>query len=146
MILHRDHECFGMKRAVVTFDENAIGELQRTVEHKQDFVRRAKLDDGLLEENILAFAFLFADGWIAISIAILAVDFAVAVALGAAEPDRNPHRSGFGKEPRQPAYDVLFESTSSCLVGHGRPRSPELEQPSLLSSLFGRTADRKSVV
>jgi hypothetical protein len=34
MILNRDHERFGMKRAVVALDQNAIGELQRMIEHK----------------------------------------------------------------------------------------------------------------
>src|SRR3982074_1607253 len=99
MILNRNHKCFGMKRAVVAFDENAIGEFQRTVEHKQNFVRRAELDDGVLEKNILALALLFAGAQIGFSIATLSA--AVTVVLAAAEPDRNPHPSGFGKEPRQ---------------------------------------------
>src|SRR5258708_14392301 len=114
MILIRDHECFGMKRAVVAFDENAVGKLQRTVEHEQNFAAGAKFNDRILKKNILAFAFAFTGGLIAIS---------VAVALGAAEPDRNPHRSGFGKEPRQPAYEIWFESMSSGLVVPDRPRS-----------------------
>ncbi len=115
MILNRDHECFGMKRAVVAFDENAIGKLQRTVEYEQNFAPGAKFNDRILKKNILAFAFAFTGGL-----------NAVAVALGAAEPDRNPHRSGFGKEPRQPAYEIWFESMSSGLVGHDRPRSRSL--------------------
>ena len=115
MILNRDHKCFGMKRTVVAFDENAVGKLQRTVEYEQNFAPGAKFNDRILKKNILAFAFAFTGGL-----------NAVAVALGAAEPDRNPHRSGFGKEPRQPAYEIWFESMSSGLVGHDRPRSRSL--------------------
>src|SRR5258708_19516638 len=118
MILNRDHKCFGMKRTVVAFDETAVGKLQRTVEYEQNFAPGAKFNDRILKKNILAFAFAFTGGLIA-----------VAVALGAAEPDRNPHRSGFGKEPRQPAYEIWFESMSSGLVGHDRPRSRSLGTP-----------------
>src|SRR3981189_1365866 len=107
MILHRDHECFGMKRTVRAFDEDAIGEFQRTVEHKQNFVRRAELDDGVLEKNILALALLFAGAQIGVSIATLSA--AVTVVLAAAEPDGDPHRSGFGKEPPQSAYHIWLD-------------------------------------
>jgi hypothetical protein len=106
MILNRDHGGFGVKRAVVAFEEDAIGKFQRTVDPEQNFARGAELDDGVLKKNIL----VFVGSRIVIS---------VAVALGAAEFDGNPHRSGFGKEPSQAAYDVWFKSASSCLVGHG---------------------------
>src|SRR6266852_561098 len=124
MILNGDHECFGMKRAVVAFDQDAIGELQRTVEHKQNFVRRAELDDGVLKKDV--FVLVFAGGEIAIGTAV-AVSVAVSVGINdsAAELDRDPHRSGFGKEPGQAAYDVWFERASSCLVGHGKTSTPE---------------------
>jgi hypothetical protein len=118
MILNRDHEGFGTKRAVVAFDQDAIGELQRTVEHKQDFVLRAELDDGVLKKNVLGW--LFVGGLIAIAPAV-----SVVTALGAAELDWDPHRSGVGKEPGQAAYDVWFERASSCLVGHGKTSTPE---------------------
>src|ERR1700674_3745435 len=124
MILNRDHECFGVKRAVIAFYQDAIGELQRTVEHKQTFLRRAELDDGVLKKDVLAC--LFVGGHIAIATAA-AVSGAVVTILGAAELDRDPHRSGIGKEPGQAAYDVWFERASSCLVGHGRPRPGSLE-------------------
>src|SRR5258707_6597520 len=110
MILNRDHECFGMKRAVVAFDENAIGKLQRTVEYEQNFAPGAKFNDRILKKNILAFAFAFTGGL-----------NAVAVALGAADPVRNPHPSGFGKEPRQPASQTCFASLTSGLVGDVLP-------------------------
>src|ERR1700682_1240142 len=122
MILNRDHECFGVKRAVIAFYQDAIGELQRTVEHKQNFVRRAELDDGVLKKDALAC--LFVGGHIAIATAV-AVSVAVVTILGAAELDRDPHRSGIGKEPGQAAYDVWFERASSCLVGHGKTSTPE---------------------
>src|SRR5258706_16473388 len=115
MILNRDHECFGMKRAVVAFDENAIGKLQRTVEYEQNFAPGAKFNDRILKKNILAFDFAFTGGL-----------NAVAVALVAAEPDRNPHRSRFGKETRQPAYHIWLESRSMGLSGLDRPRSRSL--------------------
>src|SRR5258708_36589234 len=118
MILNRDHKRFGMKRAVVAFDENAVGKLQRTVEHEQNFAPGAKFNARILKKNILAFAFAFTGGL-----------NAVAVALGAAEPDRNPHRTGFGKQPRPPASEIWFESMSSRLVGHARPRSLSLGTP-----------------
>src|SRR5216684_5953148 len=126
MILHGDHECFGMKRAVVAFDQDAIGELQRTVEHKQNFVRRAELDDGVLKKDVLGC--LFVGGLIAIAVGT-AVSVSVAVSVGiddsAAELDRDSHGSGFRKEPGQAAYDVWFERASSCLVGHGKTSTPE---------------------
>ena len=34
VILNRDHGCFGMKRAVGAFDQDAIAKFQRTVDHK----------------------------------------------------------------------------------------------------------------
>src|ERR1700730_18345366 len=124
MILNRDHERFGMKRAVVAFDQDAIGELQRMVEYKQNFVRCAELDDGVLKKNVLIL--VFAGGHIAISDSICtAIAASVAINNGAAELDRDPHRSGFGKEPGQAAYDVWFERASSCLVGHGKTSTPE---------------------
>src|SRR6202051_4006259 len=107
MILNRDHEGVVMKRAVVACDQDAIGELQRTVEHKQNFLRRAELDDGVLKKNVLIL--VFAGGGVAISVGTaVAVSVAVSVvtALGAAELDRDSHRSGIGKEPGQAAYDV----------------------------------------
>ncbi len=104
MILNRDDGGFGVQRAVVRFDEDAIGKFQRTVDHKQNFARRAELDDGVLKKN----AFVLVGAGAAI---------AFGVAMGAAELDGNPHRRGFGKEPSQAANDVRFTSVSSCLVG-----------------------------
>src|SRR5258708_513607 len=116
MILNRDHECFGVKRAVVAFYQDAIGELQRTVEHKQNFMRRAELDDGVLKKDVLVC--LFVGGHIAISVA-------VAVNNRPAELNRDSHRNGFRKESSQAASDVWFERASSCLVGHGKTSTPE---------------------
>src|ERR1700675_4117277 len=130
MILNGDHESFGMKRAVVAFNQDAIGELQRTVERKQNFVGRPELDDGILKKNVLVC--LFVGGLIAIAIGTavavsvaVAVAVAVVTALGAAELDRDPHGSGIGKEPGQAGNDVWFERASSCLVGHGKTSTPE---------------------
>ena len=95
MILNRDDGGFGAKRAVVRFDEDAVGKFQRTVDHKQNFARRAELDDGVLKKN----AFVFVGAGTAV---------AIAVAMGAAEFDGNPHRRGIGKEPGQAADDVWF--------------------------------------
>jgi hypothetical protein len=112
MILNRDHGGFGAQRPVVAFDEHVIGELQRTGDHEQNFVRRAELDDRVLKKFVLAF--VGAGGAIAVAVSISVA----VVAMAAAELDGNPHRRGFRKEPRQAAYDVWFWSASSCLVGH----------------------------
>src|SRR5260370_7462402 len=116
MILNRHYECFGMKRAVVAFDQDAIGELQRTVEYKQNFARRPELDDGVLKKDVLVLVFV--GGSIAISVAV------AAVALRAAELDRDPDWSGIGKEPGQAAYDAWFQSPSGPLLGHCKPPPP----------------------
>src|SRR6202140_5866153 len=97
MILNRDHECFGVKRAVIAFYQDAIGELQRTVEHKQNFLRRAELDDGVLKKDVLGCRFV--GGLIAIAIGTavavsVSVSVSVVTALGAAELDRDSHGSG----------------------------------------------------
>ena len=68
-----------MQRAVIAFNEDAIGKFQRVVDHKQDFVRRAKLNDGVLEKDIFVFA--------GIAVAI-AVAIAVGMDMSAAEFDR----------------------------------------------------------
>ena len=62
----------------------------------------------------------------AVAVAV-AISIAVSVAVNnrPAELDRDPHRSGIGKEPGQAAYDVWFERASSCLVGHGKTSTPE---------------------
>ena len=128
MILNRDHGCFGMKRAVGAFDQDAIAKFQRTVDHKQNLTRRAVLDDSILKRSLLAFL-----GAIAISGTIRE-----------AELDGDPDRRGLGKEPGQPADDVWFESMSNCLVWHGRPRPGNLSSrvPSLSGwkELRGRLA------
>jgi len=95
MVLNRDHGCFGVKRAVIAFDEDAIGEFQRVVNRKQDFARCAELDDGILKKDVVAVS----------SAGTVSVDIILAVALGAAEFDGDPHRRGFRKEPGQPVYD-----------------------------------------
>jgi hypothetical protein len=56
MILNRNDGGFGAQRAVVAFDKDAIGKFQRVVDHKQNFARRAELDDGVLKKNAVAFA------------------------------------------------------------------------------------------
>src|ERR1700675_4214449 len=126
MILKRDHERFGMKRTVLAFDQDAIGELQRTVEDKQNFLRRAELDDGVLKKDVLGCRFV--GGLIAVAVGTavaVSVSVSVVTALGAAELDRDSHGSGIGKEPGQAAYDVWFERASSCLVGHGKTSTTE---------------------
>src|ERR1700686_329520 len=102
MILNRDHERFGMKRTVLAFDQDAIGELQRTVEHKQNFLRRAELDDGVLKKDVLGCRFV--GGLIAVAVGTaVSVSVSVVTALGAAELDRDPHGSSVGKESGQAA-------------------------------------------
>src|SRR6202043_1688379 len=95
-----------------------------------NFLRRAELDDGVLKKNVLGL--VFAGGLIAIGVGIgiavataVSVSVSIVTALGAAELDRDPHRSRVGKEPGQAAYDVWFERASSCLVGHGKTSTPE---------------------
>jgi len=104
VILNRDYRGLGVQGAVFGFDEHAIGKFQRTIHGKKNFARRAEFDDSVLNK----------DG----SVVVGAVD-AMAILVDLAELDGNPHGSGFGKEPGQAAYDVLFERWSSCLVGHG---------------------------
>jgi len=55
VILNRDHGGFGAKRAVVAFDQDAIGKFQRTVDDKQNFVRSAELDYRLLKKTVVVF-------------------------------------------------------------------------------------------
>ena len=108
MILNRDYGGFGVERAVLAFDQDAIGKFQRTIDRKQGFARRAEFDDGVLDED----AVVWVGGLVRAGIAI-----------AAAELDGNPHGRGFGKEPGQAAYNVLFESVRSCL-GHGKASIP----------------------
>src|ERR1700691_282339 len=89
MILHRDYGSLGVKRAVAAFDDDAVGEFQRMVDDKQNFARRAKLDDGVLKEND---ALVFLGTGVAVAIVIV-----IAIAGSAAQFDGNPHRRGFGK-------------------------------------------------
>jgi len=112
VILNRDYGGLGVERAVFALEQNMIGKFQRTVDREQDFAGRSELDDGILNES-----------------AADAMGIGVAVPIDAAELDGNPHRAGFGKEPGQAAYYVLFERMSDCLVGHGVTSTPELEQP-----------------
>src|ERR1017187_10743356 len=105
MILNRDHRRLGMKRTVAAFDQDIIAKFQRMIDGKQDFLRRAVLDHGLLQQNAVAF---------------VSGPTAISVAMNAAELDGNPHRAGLGKEFGQAADNVRFESASSCLVRHSR--------------------------
>ena len=109
MILNRDYGCFGLQRAVFAIEHDAIGKFQGVVDGKQDFVGRAELDDGVL--NIRA-------------VACECAGSVISAAAGAAELDGNPHGGGFGKEAGQAAYDVLFESVSGGLAGHGETSIP----------------------
>ena len=88
-----------MQRAVFAFDQDAVGKFQRTVDHKQNFVRRAELDDGVLKED----GFVFVGAPIAVAVAIAV---AIAIARVAAEFDGDPYRRGSGKETGQAAYNV----------------------------------------
>ena len=56
---------------------------------------------------------------IMVMVIVITGEIADAITRGAAQPDGNPHRRSFGKEPGQTAYDVLFESMSHRLIGHG---------------------------
>jgi hypothetical protein len=108
VILNRDHGGLSAQRAVITFEENAIGKFQRMIDNKKDFARRAKLDDSVLKEDIFVFGQVGASIAIAATIAIAAIAISVRVAIGMrpAKPDRDPHRRGLGKEFRQAANDV----------------------------------------
>src|SRR5208282_6316696 len=99
--------------AVVAFNQDAVSEFQRTVHHKQDFLRRAVLDHRVLKKNVPVFMALD----IAVAVAI-AIAITITIAQGAAEFDGNPHRCSFRKKLRQAAYDAWFERTSSCLMVH----------------------------
>ncbi len=131
MILNRDHGGFGAQRAVFAFDQDAIGELERAVDGKQDFVGRAELDDGVLDKDaaVLVEVF-FLEVFAGLGMGI-AVGIGIGIGIGAAELDGNPHGSGLGKEPGQPANDIWFESVSGCLVRHGESSTPEVEQTRL---------------
>jgi hypothetical protein len=122
VILNRDDIGFGAQESVGTFDEDAVGELEWMVDDKQNLVRRAELDDGVLKKDLLDWG---RDGvrlLIAMAGAVVAVRvMAAAVAgfvLGAAEFNRNPHWRGVRKESRQAADDIRFWSARRCLVGH----------------------------
>src|SRR5271166_664644 len=145
MILNRYYRGFGAKRAVNAFEQNTIGEFQRTVDHKQDFVRRTELDDGVLKVSVLAF-----DG-AGLSVGVT-VGFAMTIAIyffmrrttacGAAQLDGYPHRCGFGKEPGQAAYDIGFVRASSSLVGHSNLNPGGVAAAESSSSRFGRAIRR----
>ena len=100
MILHCDYGCLGVQRAVIAFDQDAIGEFQWPVNRKQNFARCAELDYGVLEKDVFVFTGVEVASCVAVAISV-----AIAVAAGAAEFDRDPHRCGFGKELGQAAYD-----------------------------------------
>ncbi|HSZ64410.1 MAG TPA: hypothetical protein VK828_21605 [Terriglobales bacterium] len=117
VILNRDDIGFGAQKAVSTFDEDTVGEFERAVNHKQDFSRRAKLDDGVLKKDLLAWA----PDRVVLVVAVVLVTVSIAVAAFAecaTEFDRDTHGRGVGKESGQAVDDVLFWSASSCLVGH----------------------------
>ena len=117
-----------MERGVLAFDQNAIGKFQRTIDGEKDFARRAELDDGVLNEDaiIITIIFVLAGARAAVGVGMgVIIATAIAIAVGTAELDGNPHRSGSGKEFGQAAYDAVFESVSSCLVGHGKTSTPE---------------------
>ena len=123
MILNRDYGGFGVQGAVFAFDDDAIGKFQGTIDRKKDFARRTEFDDGVLEKDAMV---LVGAGAISVGV-VIDID----IARSAAEFDGDPHRSGFGKELGQAAYDVLFECVNRCLVGHGETSTPELEQTNL---------------
>jgi len=119
-----------MERGVFAFDQDAIGKFQRTIDGEKDFARRAELDDGVLNEDaviitiIIVIVLAGARAVVGVGIRVI-IATAIAIAVGTAELDGNPHRSGSGKEFGQAAYDAVFESVSSCLVGHGKTSTPE---------------------
>src|ERR1700686_1352622 len=91
------------------------------VDNKQDFVRRAKLNDSILKKNGLIFT-----------------GAAFAGTRSAAEFDRNSNRRPLGKKLRQPSHETWFQcargslvsqfSRPQCLVGRSRVSSlPGLE-------------------
>ena len=53
MILHRDYRTLGAKRAVRALDQDAVGKFKWTVDHKQNFMRRAIFDDRVLKKSVL---------------------------------------------------------------------------------------------
>ena len=133
MILNRYHRAFGVQRTVFAFDQNAIGKLQRTVDRKEDFVRRAEFNDGVLNKDTALFGDAFPGAGVAMAVGVGVV---IIMAVGAAELDGNPHGSGFREEPGQAAYDVLFESVSRYLVEHGKTSILSWSRTSLASSRF----------
>lgn len=131
MILNRDYGAFGVKRFVLTFDHDLIGKFQRTVDHKQDFERRAELDNRILNKDAAIFVGV-----------VIAISIRIPITHPAAESNGNPHWRGPGKKPGQAAYKVLAESRSSRLIGHGDTSILSSKQTSLLSSRFERDCGR----
>jgi hypothetical protein len=130
VILNRDDIGLGAQKAVVTFNEDAVGKFERAINRKQDFARRAKLNDGVLKKDVLGLV----RGRVAWAVAVAAVTVSIAVvawAKGAAEFDRDTHGRGVGKESRQAIDDVLFWSASRCLIGHCNLNPGGVEQSSL---------------
>jgi hypothetical protein len=137
VILNGDHGGFGVQRAVFVFafDDDMIGKFQRTIKRKKGFVRRAEFDDGFLNEDAAVFG---------VAGVVISAGVVIVIASRTAEADRNPHRSGFGKEPGQAAYDVWFERVSSCLVVHRETSTPKLEQTNLPLFLVGKVCEEIS--
>ena len=152
MVLNRDDVGFGAQKAVVTFDEDAVGKFEWMVDYKQHFAARAELDDGVLKKDILAGVRTGVDLVVAMAVAgsVVAVTV-VAVAVittthGAAEFDRNPHRRGVGKESRQAVDDIKFWSASRCLVGHYNLNPGGVEQSSLPAFLVWKSCEETPIL
>ena len=120
MILSGDDGGFGAPRAGLALHQNRVRKLERMFDEKENFARRAELDDRFLQRR-----------------PSISAGSAIAVfrTVGAAQANGDANRRRFRKELGQLADEINLESAgwSACLIGHGLFLSPELKRPPLLS-------------
>jgi hypothetical protein len=105
VVLHGDHGALGAQHAVVAFDQDVIGKLQRMIDSKQHFIGRPEFYDRILKKDVAGFG----ESRFGIIIAFAIADgngTLVTLAMGSAEFHGNPHWCRMRKELRQAADEV----------------------------------------